>query len=72
MSTIIEILTAAALILSIIIPGGAFLLGERNKKRYKKSLAVNCFFFFVKTTLCFKCYLEKYFDKSIFLLAKPK
>ena len=44
MSTIIEILTAAALIL--IIPGGAFLLGERNKKRYKKSLAVNCFFFF--------------------------
>ena len=39
MSTIIEILTAAALILSIIIPGGAFLLGERNKKRYKKSLA---------------------------------
>ena len=47
MSTIIEILTAAALILSIIIPGGAFLLGERNKKRYKKSLAVNCFFFFV-------------------------
>lgn len=46
MSTIIEILTAAALILSIIIPGGAFLLGERNKKRYKKSLAVNCFFFF--------------------------
>ena len=46
MSTIIEILTAAALILSIIIPGGAFLLGERNKKRYKKALAVNCFFFF--------------------------
>ena len=44
MSTIIEILTAAALILSIIIPGGAFLLGERNKNRYKKSLAVNCFF----------------------------
>lgn len=31
MSTIIEILTAAALILSIIIPGGTFLLGERNK-----------------------------------------
>ena len=46
MSTIIEILTAAALILSIIIPGGAFLLGERNKKRYKKSLAVNSFYFF--------------------------
>lgn len=38
MSTIIEILTAAALILSIIIPGGAFLLGERNKKTLQKSL----------------------------------
>lgn len=36
MSTIIEILTAAALILSIIIPGGAFLLGERNKKTLQK------------------------------------
>ena len=46
MSTIIEILTAAALILSIIIPGGAFLLGERNKKRYKKSLAANVSGFF--------------------------
>lgn len=46
MTTIIEITTAAALILSIIIPGGAFLLGEKTKKRYKRSLAVNCFFFF--------------------------
>lgn len=46
MTTIIEFTTAAALILSIIIPGGAFLLGEKNKKRYKRSLAANCFFFF--------------------------
>ena len=46
MTTIIQITIAAALILSIIIPFGAFFLGERNKKRYKKSLAVNCFFFF--------------------------
>ncbi|HIS26311.1 MAG TPA: ATPase [Candidatus Pullilachnospira intestinigallinarum] len=46
MSTIIEITVAAALILSIIIPWGAFLLGEKNRKRYKKSLAANCFFFF--------------------------
>ena len=46
MTMIIQIVTAIALILSIIIPGGAFLLGERNKKRYKKSLAANCFFFF--------------------------
>ena len=46
MTTIIQITIAAALILSIIVPFGAFLLGEKNKKRYKKSLAVNCFFFF--------------------------
>ena len=42
MTTMIQILTAAALILSIIVPFGAFFLGERNKK----SLACNCFFFF--------------------------
>lgn len=46
MTNIIEITTAIALVLSIIIPGAAFLLGEKTKKRYKKSLAVNCFFFF--------------------------
>ena len=46
MTTIIEFTTAAALVLSIITPGGAFLLGEKTKKRYKKSLAANCFFFF--------------------------
>lgn len=46
MTLIIEITVAVALILSILVPGGAFLLGERNKKRYKKSLVTNCFFFF--------------------------
>ena len=46
MTNIIDITTAVALVLSIIIPGAAFLLGEKTKKRYKKSLAVNCFFFF--------------------------
>lgn len=46
MTTMIQIFTAAALILSIIVPFGAFFLGEKNKKRYKKSLACNCFFFF--------------------------
>lgn len=46
MTTMIQILTAAALILSIIVPFGAFFLGEKSKKRYKKSLACNCFFFF--------------------------
>lgn len=46
MSTIIEFTVAAALILSIIIPGAAFLLGDHTKSRYKKMLSVNCFFFF--------------------------
>ena len=41
MTTIIQILTAAALVLSIIVPFGAFFLGEKTKKRYKKSLACN-------------------------------
>ena len=45
MTTMIQILTAAALILSIIVPFGAFFLGERNKNAIK-ILACNCFFFF--------------------------
>lgn len=46
MTTLIQITTAIALVLSIIVPFGTFFLGEKNKKRYKKSLAANCFFFF--------------------------
>lgn len=46
MSTITAIVLIAALILSIIVPFGAYLIGERNKGRYKTSLGVNCFFFF--------------------------
>ena len=41
-----KIVLVIALVLSIIIPFGAFLIGERNKGRFKTSLAVNCFFFF--------------------------
>ncbi len=46
MNTMIQIVTAIALILSIIVPFGYFFLGEKSQKRYKKSLAANCFFFF--------------------------
>ena len=46
MNMIIQITTAIALILSIIVPFGCFFLGEKNKKRYKKSLIANCFMFF--------------------------
>ncbi len=46
MNTLIQFTVAAALILSIILPMGYFLLGAKTKKRYKKSLAFNCFGFF--------------------------
>lgn len=46
MTMLVKVLLIAALILSIVIPFGAFFIGEKNRKRYKKSLACNCFFFF--------------------------
>ena len=41
-----KIIFIAALILSIIIPFGYYLIGEKNKKRYKRTIGVNAFFFF--------------------------
>ena len=49
MNMIIQITTAIAMILSIIVPFGYFFLGENSKKRYKKSLIANCFMFFVQS-----------------------
>lgn len=46
MSMVVRVLLVAALILSIIVPFGAYFLGEKSRKRYKRSLAYNCFFFF--------------------------
>lgn len=46
MTLTVKFLLIAALILSIIIPFGYFLIGEKNKKRYKMTLAANVFFFF--------------------------
>ena len=46
MTTLTSIVLVIALVLSIIVPFGAFLIGERNKGRYKTSLSINCFFFF--------------------------
>ena len=46
MTLTVKFLLIAALILSIIIPFGYFLIGERNKKRYKRALGTNLFFFF--------------------------
>ena len=46
MTLTVKLLLVAALIISIIIPFGYFLIGEKNKKRYKRALATNVFFFF--------------------------
>lgn len=46
MSMLVKVLLVAALVLSIVVPFGAYFLGEKNRRRYKKSLACNCFFFF--------------------------
>lgn len=41
-----RLILITALILSIIIPFGYYLIGEKNKGRYKMALGVNVFFFF--------------------------
>lgn len=46
MTTATKLIFIAALVLSIIVPFGAYLIGEKNKKRYKTALGVNAFFFF--------------------------
>lgn len=38
-----KIIFIAALILSIIIPFGYYLIGEKNKKRYKRTIGINAF-----------------------------
>ncbi len=45
MTTVIQILLVTALVLSIIVPFGAYLIGEKNRGRYKTSLGINVFFF---------------------------
>lgn len=46
MSMLVKITLSAALLLSIVIPFGAFAAGERTRGRYKKALAANLFMFF--------------------------
>lgn len=45
-TTAVKVLLIVALVLSIIIPFGVYLIGERNRGRFKTSLAVNVFAFF--------------------------
>ena len=46
MTLTIKLLLIAAITLGIILPFGYYLIGEKNKKRYKKALGVNIFFYF--------------------------
>ena len=46
MSLLVKITLAAALILSIVVPFGAFAMGEKTKGRYKTALGINAFLFF--------------------------
>ena len=46
MSTLIQIVTAIALTLSIIVPFAYFFLGQKTKARYKKTILANCLSFF--------------------------
>jgi len=46
MTMLIQITLAITLVLSIIIPFGTYLIGQKNASRYKTALGVNVFFFF--------------------------
>ena len=46
MTTLTQIVLAAALILSIIVPFGYYFIGEKNRGRYKTTIGLNAFFFF--------------------------
>ncbi len=46
MTVMTQIVLAVALVLSIILPFGYYLIGEKNRGRYKTTIGVNAFFFF--------------------------
>ena len=46
MTLTVKLLLIAAIVLGIILPFGYYLLGEKSKARYKKTLAANVFFYF--------------------------
>ena len=51
MSMLVKVLLVAALVLSIMVPFGAYFLGQPSRSRYKRSLGCNCFFFFGTVSL---------------------
>lgn len=48
----VKVLLSVALLLSILIPFGAFAAGERSRGRYKTALAVNSLLFFGTMAVC--------------------
>ena len=46
MSVLVKLTLTAALLLSIVIPFGAFAVGEKTRGRYKAALGANLFLFF--------------------------
>lgn len=46
MTVMTQIVLAISLVLSIILPFGYYLIGEKNRGRYKTAIGVNAFFFF--------------------------
>lgn len=48
----VKVLLSVALLLSILIPFGAFAAGERSRGRYKTALAVNSLLFFGAMAVC--------------------
>ena len=53
MSTITKFIFIAALLLSIVVPTAAFLIGEKNRGRFKTTLGINCFLFFGTVIMIF-------------------
>ena len=52
MTLTVKVLLAIALLVSILIPFGAFAAGEKSRGRYKAALAVNSFLFFGTMLVC--------------------
>ena len=67
MTLTVKVLLAIALLVSILIPFGAFAAGEKSRGRYKAALAVNSFLFFGTMLVC--CLL--FFSSNASLQKKP-
>ena len=64
MTTIIQILTAAALVLSIIVPFGAFFLGEKTKKTLQKISCMQLLFLLWKPSCSHYCNVRRNSQRS--------